>query len=158
MPLQPKWGIKLSCHHHSVYLSHAHSSTITGSTMLLKNPISQYTISLSSWQSSWEQLHPQSNDHVLKRLPSSTHREDRFSVISDPIQWLWATSGWVFQEVISSLMEACKLQQQLHGNALNQEYCMRCGRRISSVVHVTMLKSGGHPDTALISASVIWRA
>ena len=30
---------------------------------------------------------------VLERLPSSTRREDRTSVVSDPIQWLWATCG-----------------------------------------------------------------
>ena len=53
---------------------------------------------------------------VLERLPSSTCRKDRCSVVSDPIQWLWATCGWVFLEVVSSLMEACKSQQQLHGS------------------------------------------
>jgi len=35
-------------------------------------------------------------------------------VVSHPVQWLLATCGWVFLEVVSSLMEACELQYQLH--------------------------------------------
>jgi len=53
-------------------------------------------------------------------------------------------SDSIFLPVVSSLMEACKLQQQLHGDGLHQEHC---GPRISSFVHVTMLKSRGHLDT-----------
>ena len=77
---------------------------------------------------------PRSNASVLGRLASSTHRKDRCSVVWDPIQWLWATCGWVFLEVVFSLMEACGSQQQLHGDGLHQEHCMRCGQRIWSVV------------------------
>jgi len=50
-----------------------------------------------------------------------------------------STCVWVFLEVVFTLMEACESQQQLHGDCLHQEHCVRCGTRISSVVHVTML-------------------
>jgi len=36
-----------------------------------------------------------------------TRRKDPYSVVSDPIPWLWTTTGSVFLEVVSSLMEAC---------------------------------------------------
>jgi len=42
---------------------------------------------------------------TYERLPSSMRWKDRCSSISDPIQWLRATCGWVFLEVVSSLME-----------------------------------------------------
>ena len=45
-------------------------------------------------------------------------------MVSDVIQWLSATCGWVFLEVVSSLMEACESQQQLHGDGLHQEHCV----------------------------------
>ena len=46
----------------------------------------------------------QSSASVLERLPSSTRRKDRcFS----GLRWLWTTCGWVFVEVVSSLLEAC---------------------------------------------------
>jgi len=83
---------------------------------------------------SWARLCPQSNTSVLERLPASTRRKDRCSVVLDPIQWLWAASGWVFLEVVSSLMEACESQQQLHGDGLHQEHCMGYGQRISSII------------------------
>ena len=51
---------------------------------------------------------------------SSAPRKDQCSVVSDPIQWRRATCGWVFLEVVSSLMEACESQQQLHGDGLHQ--------------------------------------
>jgi len=31
---------------------------------------------------------------------------------------------WVFLEVVSSLMEACESQQQLHGDGRHQEHCI----------------------------------
>ena len=48
------------------------------------------------------------------------------TTVSDSIQWLWATCGWVFLEVVSSLMESCESQQQLHGQGLHQQHCVRC--------------------------------
>ena len=69
--------------------------------------------SLFTAYSSWAKPCSQSNASVLERLPSSTRRKDRCSVVSDPIQWLWAMCGWVFLEVVSSLVEACELQQQV---------------------------------------------
>jgi len=39
-----------------------------------------------------------------------------------------------FLGVLSSLMEACELQQQLHGDGLHQEHCVPCGQRISRVI------------------------
>ena len=69
--------------------------------------------SLFTAYSSWAWPCPQSNASVLERLSSSTRRKDRCSVVSDQIQWLGATSGWVFLEVVSSLVEACELQQQV---------------------------------------------
>jgi len=77
---------------------------------------------------------PISNASVLERLLSSTCGKYRCSVVSAPIQWLSATCGLVFPEVVSSLTEACKSQQQLHGDGLHQEHCARCGQRIPSVV------------------------
>jgi len=70
----------------------------------------------------WAQHCPQLNASVLDRLPSSTHRKDRCSVVSDPIQWLWAMFGLVLLEVVSSLMKACESQQKLHGDGLHQEH------------------------------------
>ena len=52
------------------------------------------------------------------------------------------TCGWVFLEVVSSLMEACESQQQLHGDGLRQEHCVRCGQQISSVVPLPCRKAG----------------
>jgi len=76
-----------------------------------------------------------------------------YSVVSDRIQWLSATCGWVFLEVVSSLMmETCESQQQLRGDGLRQEHCVRCGQRVSSVVPLPRWKATGHPDTALTSA------
>jgi len=95
-------------------------------------------VAYSSW--AWPWTH--SNASVLERLPSSTHRKDRCSVVSDPIQWLWATCGWVFLEVVSSLMEACELQQQLYGDGLHQEHCVQCGQIISSVAPLPCWKAG----------------
>jgi len=69
------------------------------------------------------------------------YSKDRCSVVSDPIQRLWAKCGWVFLEVVSSLMEACDLQQQLHGDGLHQEQCMRCGHSLKCH-SVAMLESG----------------
>jgi len=46
-------------------------------------------------------------------------------VASDPIQWLLATCGWVILEVVSSLTEFGESQQQLHGDGLHQEHCVR---------------------------------
>jgi len=56
----------------------------------------------------------------IANVHSSTRRKDRCSLVSDPIQWLRDTCGWVFLEVVSSLMEACESQQQLHGDGLHQ--------------------------------------
>jgi len=56
----------------------------------------------------------------IANVHSSTPGKDRCSLVSDPIQWLRATCGWVFLEVVSSLMEACESQQQLHGDGLHQ--------------------------------------
>jgi len=78
-----------------------------------------------------------------------------FSSLRSDSTMALSTCGWVFLEVVFSLMQACESQQQLHGDGLHQEHCVRCGPRISSVVHVTMLESGGDPDTALTSAFVI---
>jgi len=33
-------------------------------------------------------------------------------------------------EVVSSLMEACESQQQLYGDGLHQEHCVRCGQSV----------------------------
>jgi len=33
-------------------------------------------------------------------------------------------------EVVSSLTETCESQQQLHGDGLHQEHCVRCGQTI----------------------------
>ena len=63
------------------------------------------------------------------------------SMVSDPIQWLWATCSWVFLKAVSSLMEACESQQQLHGDGLHQEHCVRYGQRISSVVPLPCWKA-----------------
>ena len=76
--------------------------------------------------SSWAEPCPQSNASVLERLPSVTRTKDRCSVVPDPIQWFWATCGWDFLEVVSSLVEACESQQQLHGDGLHQQHCVRC--------------------------------
>jgi len=91
---------------------------------------------------SWASPCPQSNASVLERLPFSTRRKDRCSVVSDLIHWLWATCGWVFLEVGSSLMEDCESQQQLHVDGLQQEHCVQCGQRISSVVSLPCWKVG----------------
>jgi len=46
------------------------------------------SLCLSSSYSSRAQPCPQWNASVLERLPSSTHRKDRCSVVSFPIQWI----------------------------------------------------------------------
>jgi len=33
---------------------------------------------------------------------------------------------WLGLPVVSSLMEACESQQQLHGDGLHQQHCVRC--------------------------------
>jgi len=48
------------------------------------------------------------------------------TAVSDPVKWLWATCGWFFLEVVSSLMESCESQQLLHGDGLHQQHCVRC--------------------------------
>ena len=64
---------------------------------------------------SWAYLRPQSSASVLERLPSSVLRKDQCSVVSDPIQWLRATCGWVgeiFQYCVclySMLLSCCLL-------------------------------------------------
>jgi len=78
----------------------------------------------------------------LEKLPSSTHRKDRCSVVSDPVQRLWPTCGWVFLEVISSLMEACESQPQLRGDGLHLEHCVWCGQSISVIVLLPCWKAG----------------
>ena len=39
-------------------------------------------------------------------------------------------------------MEACESQQQLHGDGLHLEHCVRCGQRMSSVVLLPCWKAG----------------
>ena len=84
----------------------------------------------------------QSNTSVLERLPTSTRRKNQCSVVSDPIQWHWATCGWVFLEVIFVLKEACESQQQVYGDGLHQEHCVQCSQRISGIVPLPCWKAG----------------
>ena len=49
------------------------------------------------------------------------------TVVADPIQWLWVTCGWVFLEIVCSLLEAYESHQQLHRDAVHQQqHCVRC--------------------------------
>jgi len=92
----------------------------TLSPILFQNELSLFSLFMTYFP--WAQHCPQLNASVLDRLPFSTHRKEQCSVVSDPIQWLWATCGLVLLEVVSSLMKACESQQQLHGDGLHQEH------------------------------------
>ena len=92
--------------------------------------------SLSSWHTLLERSHVRNRRCLLPCLVVCC------SVVSDPIQWLWATCGWVFLEVVSSLMEACESQKRLHGDGLHHEHCVRCGPIISSVAPLLCWKVG----------------
>ena len=73
--------------------------------------------------SNLDPLTPQSDTLTTRLLRPAL--EDTTTLGSEPC--VVGTCGWVFLEVVSSLMETCESQQQqLHGDGLHQQHCVHC--------------------------------